>query len=196
MNTPTQFMKQPLILASSSPRRQELLREAGIVFHVHPAHIPEERNDGETPLKYACRLAQEKTQAVAGDFLGRYILGADTIVVVDGEILEKPRDASDAARMLRLLSGRGHQVITAVCLVTPQRRFQTRSAITLVYFRDVSEEEIQRYIAGGEPMDKAGAYAIQGGAGHWVQRIEGDYTNVVGLPMTMVQEMLSENGFK
>jgi septum formation protein len=188
--------RKVLILASSSPRRQELLREAGIVFDVHPAHTPEERNAGETALEYACRLAQEKAQAVAGDFPGRYILGADTIVVVDGEILEKPRDASDAARMLRLLSGRGHQVITAVCLVTPQRRSHTRSAITLVSFRDVSEEEIQHYIAGGEPMDKAGAYAIQGGAGPWVQGIEGDYTNVVGLPVTIVKEMLSESGLK
>jgi septum formation protein len=115
---------------------------------------------------------------------------------VDSEVLEKPRDASDAARMLRLLSGRGHQVITAVCLVTPQRRSHTRSAITLVYFRHVREEEIQRYIAGGEPMDKAGAYAIQGGAGPWIQRIEGDRSNVVGLPVTMVKEMLIENGFR
>jgi septum formation protein len=189
-------MNQPLILASSSPRRQELLREAGIAFHVHPARIPEEKNAGETPLEYACRLAQEKAQAVAGDFMGRYVLGADTIVVVDSEVLEKPRDPSDAARMLRLLSGRGHQVITAVCVITAQRRSHTRSAITLVYFRDLSEDEIQRYIAGGEPMDKAGAYAIQGGAGPWVQRIEGDYSNVVGLPVTMVKEMLSESGFK
>jgi septum formation protein len=189
-------MNQPLILASSSPRRQELLREAGISFEVHPARIPEEREAGERPLEYACRLAQEKAQAVAGDFMGRYVLGADTIVVVEDEVLEKPRTSSDAARMLRLLSGRGHQVITAVCLVTPQQRSHTRSAITLVYFCDVREEEIQRYIAGGEPMDKAGAYAIQGGAGPWVQRIEGDYSNVVGLPVTMVKEMLSESGFK
>jgi septum formation protein len=188
--------KQVLILASSSPRRQELLREAGIAFEVHPARIQEERTFGESPLEYACRLAQEKAQAVAGDFLGRYVLGADTIVVVDSEVLEKPRDAGDAARMLRLLSGRGHQVITAVCLVTPQRRSQTRSAVTLVYFRDVSEEEIQRYIDGGEPMDKAGAYAIQGGAGPWIQRIEGDYSNVVGLPLTVVKQMLNESGFR
>lgn len=188
--------RQALILASSSPRRQELLREAGIAFEVHPAHIPEERISAESPLEYACRLAQEKAQAVASNFLGHYVLGADTIVVVDSEVLEKPRDSSDAARMLRLLSGRGHQVITAVCLVTPQGGSHTRSAITLVYFRDVSEEEIQRYIAGGEPMDKAGAYAIQGGAGPWIQSIEGDYSNVVGLPVTIVKEMLGESGFR
>jgi septum formation protein len=188
-------IKQDLILASSSPRRQELLREAGIAFEVHPARIPEERTSAESPVEYACRLAQEKAQAVAGNLLGRFVLGADTIVVVDSEVLEKPRDSSDAARMLRLLSGRGHQVITAVCLVTPQRRSHIRTAITLVYFRDLSEEEIQRYIAGGEPMDKAGAYAIQGGAGPWIQRIDGDYSNVVGLPLAVVKEMLSESGF-
>jgi septum formation protein len=188
--------KQVLILASSSPRRQELLREAGIAFEVHAARIQEERTSGESALEYACRLAREKAQAVAGSFLGRYVLGADTIVVVDNEVLEKPRDSSDAARMLRLLSGRGHQVITAVCLVTPQGGSHIRSVITLVYFRDVSEEEIQRYITGGEPMDKAGAYAIQGGAGPWVQSIEGDYSNVVGLPVTVVKEMLSESGFR
>src|SRR5262245_41222633 len=188
--------RQILILASSSPRRQELLREAGIAFDVHPAHIPEEWNSREMPRDYACRLAQEKAQAVARSFSDRYVLGADTIVVVDDEILGKPRDPCDAARMLRLLSGRGHQVITAVCLVTPQHGSHTRSAVTSVYFRDVNEEEIQRYIAGGEPMDKAGAYAIQGGAGPWIQRIEGDRSNVVGLPVTMVKEMLSTSGFK
>lgn len=187
--------KQVLILASSSPRRQELLREAGLVFEVHPAHIPEERLAGEAPLPYACRLAQEKAQAVAVKFPDRHVLGADTIVVVDDEVLEKPRDARDAARMLRLISGRGHQVITAVSLVSPQRAPDTRSTATLVSFRQIDEEEIQRYIAGGEPMDKAGAYAIQGGAAQWVQRIEGDYSNVVGLPVTLVKEMLRASGF-
>jgi septum formation protein len=188
--------KHVLILASSSPRRQELLREAGIAFEAHPARIPEEKTANETPLEYACRLAEEKARAVAGRFAGRYVLGADTIVLVDGEVLEKPRDERDAARMLRLLSGRGHQVITAVSLLTPQRHSHIRSAATLVYFREVSDEEIQRYIAGGEPMDKAGAYAIQGGAAPWIERIEGDYSNVVGLPVTLVKEMLRESGFR
>ncbi len=189
-------MNPPLILASSSPRRQELLREAGFGFEVHPAHVPEERMAGEPPLLYACRLAQEKAQAVAQQFPGRYVLGADTIVVVDGEVLEKPRDANDAARMLRLLSGRMHRVTTAVSLAAPPRPADTRSATTLVYFSELAEAEIQRYVAGGEPMDKAGAYAIQGAAARWVQRIEGDYSNVVGLPVTLVKEMLRASGFR
>lgn len=188
-------MNQPLILASASPRRQELLREAGIVFEVQPAHVPEERASGEAPLAYAQRLAQEKAQAVARKFPGRYVLGADTIVLVNDEILEKPRDAWDAARMLRLLSGRGHSVTTAVSLVTPAGKPDTRCATTQVFFRKIEEEEIAEYIAGGEPMDKAGAYAIQGGAARWTQRVEGDYSNVVGLPLPLVKEMLRASRF-
>jgi septum formation protein len=188
--------KQVLILASSSPRRQELLRDAGFAFEVHPAHVPEEGAAGESPLHYACRLALEKAQAVARSFPGRYVLGADTIVIVEGEVLEKPRDAQDAARMLRLLSGRGHQVVTAVSLVCPKGHSETRTCTTQVYFRKVAEEEIRRYIASGEPMDKAGAYAIQGGAAQWIQRIEGEYSNVVGLPLSLVKEMLRTGGFR
>jgi septum formation protein len=188
--------KQVLILASSSPRRQELLREAGILFEVHPARVPEERIAGESPLQYACRLAREKAQAVAESFPRRYVLGADTIVIVDDEVLEKPRDAQDAARMLRLLSGKGHQVVTAVSLVRPEGHSETRASTTQVYFREVAEEEIRLYISSGEPMDKAGAYAIQGGAAQWIQRIEGDYSNVVGLPLSLVKEMLRASGFR
>jgi septum formation protein len=188
--------KQVLILASSSPRRQELLREAGFVFEVHPAHLAEERIPGESPLQYACRLAREKAEAVAKCFPGCYVLGADTIVVVDQEILEKPQDAHDAARMLRLLSGRGHQVLTAVSLVRPEGKSDTHISTTHVYFREVAEEESRRYISSGEPMDKAGAYAIQGGAAQWIQRIEGEYSNVVGLPMPLVKEMLRASGFR
>lgn len=187
---------QILILASSSPRRQELLREAGIAFEVRPAHILEERKTNEPPVDYACRLAREKAEAVAKDLPGRYALGADTIVVVDNEVLEKPKDASDAARMLRLLSGRAHQVITGVCLVAPQGAADVRFANTLVHFRVVAEQEIQEYIASGEPMDKAGAYAIQGGAATWIQRIEGEYSNVVGLPLSLVKEMLHASGLR
>jgi septum formation protein len=188
--------KQVLILASSSPRRQELLREAGILFEVHPAHVPEERIAGESPLRYACRLAREKAEAVAGSFPRGYVLGADTIVIVDDEVLEKPRDAQDAARMLRLLSGRRHQVVTAVSLVRPEGHSETCTSTTQVYFREVAEEEIRLYISSGEPMDKAGAYAIQGGAAQWIQRIEGDYSNVVGLPLSLVKEMLRASGFR
>src|SRR6516225_6661023 len=149
-----------VILASASPRRQELLREAGITIEVHPAQVPEERAAGEKPVEYACRLAREKAQSVAGRFPGRYVLGADTIVVVDEQILEKPVDAQDAARMLRLLSGRGHFVTTAVSLATPDGFTDTHSSTTEVSFRDLADKEIKQYIAGGEPMDKAGAYAI------------------------------------
>lgn len=179
-----------LILASASQRRQDLLREAGIVFDSCPADIAEERRAGEAPVAYACRLAREKAETVAKRFPGRLVLGADTIVVVDDRVLEKPRDPEDAGRMLRLLSGRRHQVITAVSLVDPSGRSETRSSTTDVYFRQITDEEILSYVNSGEPMDKAGAYAIQGGAGAWVQRIEGEYSNVVGLPLSLVTELL------
>jgi septum formation protein len=188
-------MNQLLILASSSPRRQELLHGAGIAFDAYPPHIPEERTSGEAPLAYVRRLAQEKAQAVSRRFPQRYVLGADTIVLLDDELLEKPRDAGDAARMLRLLSGRAHSVTTAVTLVNPAGQSDTRCSTTRVFFRTIEEEEIVHYIAGGEPMDKAGAYAIQGGAARWTQRIEGDYSNVVGLPVPLVKDMLRANGF-
>ncbi len=187
--------KPTLILASASPRRQELLREAGITFEVSPAHIHEERQPGEAPLDYALRLALEKAEVVAERFPGRYVLGADTIVVVEGEVLEKPADPADAARMLRRLSGRGHQVTTAVSLFTPERNKDTRACTTQVFFRELKEAEIQQYIATKEPMDKAGAYAIQGGAARWASRMEGEYSNVVGLPLPLVTEMLRANGF-
>ncbi len=183
-----------LILASSSPRRQELLRAAGIAFEVHAAHINEDQLPGEPALEYALRLAQEKAQAVAQHYPQQYVLGADTIVVVDAEVLGKPRDAEDAVRMLRLLSGRGHQVTTAVSLISPGAHAQTRSCTTQVHFRKLAEDEIQQYVTGGEPMDKAGAYAIQGGASRWTDRMEGEFSNVVGLPLSLVTEMLRTNG--
>ena len=188
-------MNQPLILASASPRRQQLLREAEIAFESCPAQIAEERRAGEAPVEYACRLAREKAEAVAQRFAGRYVLGADTIVVVEDEVLEKPRDGADAARMLRRLSGRAHSVTTAVSLVGPGGRLDTRSATTQVFFRKIAEKEIAEYIASGEPMDKAGAYAIQGGAARWTDRVAGDYSNVVGLPLALVNEMLRANEF-
>jgi septum formation protein len=183
-----------LILASSSPRRQELLHEAGVPFQVHAAHIHEGQIFGERPLDYALRLSREKAQAVAVHYPQSYVLGADTIVVVDGEVLGKPKDHADAVRMLRLLSGRGHEVTTAVSLVAPGARTDTRACTTKVYFRDLTEDEIRQYVDGGEPMDKAGAYAIQGGASLWAYRIEGEYSNVVGLPLSLVTEMLRTNG--
>ncbi len=189
-------LNNSLVLASASPRRQELLREAGIAFETYPAHIPEERKAGEAPLAYALRLAEEKARAVATRFPGRYVLGADTIVVAGEHVLEKPADHADAARMLRLLSGRSHQVTTAVSLVKPGGQSDTRACTTRVFFRELTEEEIQRYVASNEPMDKAGAYAIQGGAAGFADRMEGEYSNVVGLPLPLLTEMLRANGLR
>ncbi len=187
--------KEVLILASASPRRQQLLREAGVAIEVHPAHIREERTPGEDPVQYACRLAREKAQAVAREFPGRYVLGADTIVVVDGQVLEKPGDSGEAERMLRLLSGRAHLVTTGVSLVDREGKADTRFSTARVHFRKLESSEIQRYIESGESMDKAGAYAIQGGAAAWIERVEGEYSNVVGLPVSLVKEMLREASY-
>ncbi len=183
-----------LILASASPRRQEILRNAGIEFTVQTADIDEIVHQGESPRECAERLAREKARTVAKRGPGSFVLGADTIVVVDGEILGKPRDEAEAARMLRLLSGRGHEVITGVCLIGPGWTESVQSERTLVAMSEISEREIQAYVATGEPMDKAGAYAIQGMASRWIPRIEGDYFNVVGLPMALVSRMLKERG--
>jgi septum formation protein len=184
-----------LILASSSPRRQELLREAGIRFQVHAANINEERISGELPVEYARRLSREKAEAVAAIYPQHFVLGADTIVVINNEVLGKPKDAADAHRMLWMLSGRSHEVTTAVTLIGPNQLKDTRSSTTQVVFRSMTEDEIQQYVTGGEPMDKAGAYAIQGGASRWTERIEGEYSNVVGLPLSVVTEMLQTSNF-
>ncbi|HEV3118524.1 MAG TPA: Maf family protein [Gemmataceae bacterium] len=179
----------PLILASASPRRSELLRNAGIPFKVEPAHVPEEASPGETPLIYAQRLAREKASAVFQRHSNAAVLGADTVVVADEHLLEKPRDREDAVRMLRLLSGRTHQVITGVCLIA--RAFErTEVEVTQVTFSRLSDDEIAGYVRTGEPMDKAGAYAIQGMASRWVERIEGCYFNVVGLPVARVYRLM------
>ena len=182
-----------LVLASASPRRQELLRNAGIGFVVQPANVPEDVLPGEVPHTYAQRLAHAKAQAVFDHHPQDQVLGADTIVVVDGSIFGKPLDASDAARMLRLLSGRQHSVITGVCLLTPisgeQPRTDVRRETTRVTMNPLTDEEIEDYVAHGEPMDKAGAYAIQGLASRWIPKIDGCYFNVVGLPVPLVYAM-------
>lgn len=191
-----------LVLASASPRRQELLRNAGISFTAYPTNIPELPRPGEHPRDCAERLAREKAQAALRQHPDKPVLGADTIVVVEGEILGKPRDEGDARRMLHLLSGRTHQVTTGVCLAglrTGNQKLETgfedtRSETTQVTMIPLSEEDIRSYIATGEPMDKAGAYAIQGMASRWIPRIEGDYFNVVGLPVALVFRMLREHG--
>jgi predicted house-cleaning NTP pyrophosphatase (Maf/HAM1 superfamily) len=249
-----------LILASASPRRRELLAQAGFVFDVIPAHIPEEPREGEAPTAYVMRLAREKAEtiyaacantppaalcnkgttlvgpqaappdtpgipasantppdtlcnkgttsvgpqsappnapgfspcegsqpaAAPGDLV---ILGADTTVTLDGHILEKPRDADDAKRMLRILSGRTHLVITGVAVVD-SNGIRVAAETTAVWFAALTDDEIAEYVASGEPMDKAGAYGIQGRAAKWIPRIEGCYFNVVGLPLALVSSML------
>jgi septum formation protein len=177
-----------LVLASASPRRQELLRNAHIAFEVQPANINEDPRPNESAKAYAERLAREKAQAIAQKRPHDAILGADTVVVIDHQILGKPNSA-DAARMLRLLSGRSHHVITGVCLAIGGCD-EVGSETTAVTMSEISEDEITAYIATGEPMDKAGAYAIQGIASRWIPRIEGDYSNVVGLPVARVFQML------
>ena len=178
-----------LILASASPRRSELLRNAGISFTVEPAHIAEQPLPDEQPLQYAQRLARDKARAIFARHPDNVVLGADTVVVVDQHLLEKPRDTADAERMLGLLSGRSHQVITGVCLVAKGYE-QTEAEITEVRFSTLSESEIASYVETGEPIDKAGAYAIQGMASRWVERIDGCYFNVVGLPVPRLYRML------
>src|SRR3974390_2302351 len=190
-----------LVLASSSPRRQELLRNAGISFTVQPAGVDETPIAGESARDCAERLAREKALAVWRRRPQDLVLGADTIVVVDEAILGKPVDAADAAPILGTASGRGHSVITGVCLVRavagsqlPVAEANTASETTFVSVREISDDEIRDYVATGEPMDKAGAYAIQGRASRWIPRIEGDYGNVVGLPVVLVCRMLREHG--
>jgi septum formation protein len=182
-----------LVLASNSPRRRELLTAAGIAFGVQAANVPEHAGPGELPQVFAERLAREKAMTVSRLMPEDTILGADTIVVIDGQILGKPHNAQDATRMLQLLSGRQHEVITAVCLVAKSIPADVRSSITLVTMERITQTEILEYIAGGEPMDKAGAYAIQGIASRWITKIEGDYSNVVGLPIPLVWKMLREH---
>jgi len=180
-----------LILASSSPRRRDLLTQAGIAFTIQPADIDESRRPDEAPIAFATRLAREKAEAVFRKNPGSIVLGADTIVVRDEEILCKPKDRADAARILRLLSGRTHQVITGVAVIS-QTATKIAAETTHVTMRDLTEKEITAYIATGEPMDKAGAYAIQGGASSFVTHTDGDYTNVIGLPIALVKKLLVE----
>jgi len=179
-----------LILASGSPRRSDLLRAAGLTFEIIVPNIDESPLPNEAPADFVCRTAREKAESISEN--GAVILAADT-AVVDGErILGKPTDAQDAAAMLRSLSGRTHEVMTGVCIRSPNRS-ECFHAETRVTFRNLSEEEITDYVSTEEPMDKAGAYAIQGGAAKMVRRIEGSYSNVVGLPLCEVVEAL--NGF-
>jgi septum formation protein len=219
-----------IILASASPRRAELLRAAGIAFDVMPANADETVRPGEAPEAYVRRVAEAKATAVLRQANGRPVLAADTVVVVDGEILGKPVDRDDARRMLRMLSGRSHEVLTAVSLYrgpkgpaphVPQRRaggpegsaphmpqssvgglggsepgeetVETRVESTTVVFSPLTDDDIAWYVATGEPDDKAGAYAIQGYASRFIPRIAGSYSNVVGLPVALVVQMVKRS---
>jgi septum formation protein len=193
-----------LVLASGSPRRRDLLAQAGYAFDVLPADILEDLRPGETPIGYVLRLAREKAEAIAASpqfaALNRdpdeptLILGADTTVVAPtGEILGKPEDDADAARMLRLLSGATHKVITGIALIAPTEEdaiTEVAAEVTWVTMLTPSQEDLARYIATGEPRGKAGAYAIQGMAARWIPRIHGCYFNVVGLPLALIASMM------
>ena len=173
-----------LVLASQSPRRAELLRIAGFTFTVRARPVEEARRPDEGPSEYVRRLAREKADA-AWERAGEIVLGADTVVVAGEQVLEKPRDADDARSMLAVLSGRTHTVITGICLRHAEGAIVDAES-TLVQFVTLTDEEIDAYVASGEPMDKAGAYAIQGLASKFVDRIEGCYFNVMGLPLALV----------
>jgi septum formation protein len=181
-----------LILASASPRRAELLRAAGYAFEVVVAEVDESTRPGEAPAAYVRRLAAEKSASAMG-IVGRseaIVLGADTTVVVDGEILGKPRDDAEAATMLRRLSGRCHEVLTGVSL--RQGAYEVgRVETTVVHVRDLSEQEVGWYVDSREGLGKAGAYAIQGLASRFIPRIVGSYSNVVGLPVACVAELMT-----
>jgi septum formation protein len=187
-------MSSTLILASRSPRRRELLAQAGYVFEIDPSSVAESRQPAEDAIRFATRLAREKAEEV---FVRRQtsaptvmVLGADTVVACDGEVLGKPVDAAEATRMLLLLSGRTHFVVTGVAVAWGAGLTEVAAELTQVTMRTLSARDVSDYVASGEPMDKAGAYAIQGYAGRWIPRISGCYFNVVGLPLALVTSLL------
>jgi septum formation protein len=177
-----------LILASASPRRHELLLAAGLDHVVRPSCIPEVRHLGEPPEMFVQRLAREKAESVVSES-DDLVLGADTVVCLEDEVMGKPNGTADAIRMLRALSGREHRVLTGICLRRKGRSVADLSQ-TAVWFDSIDESELQAYVATGEPLDKAGAYAIQGYASRFVRKIEGSYHNIVGLPISLVYRHL------
>jgi septum formation protein len=180
-----------LVLASASPRRAEILRAAGWPFEALPANIDESRHDHEDATTYVKRVARAKAEVVTPRVTDATVVGADTVVVVDGEILGKPRDEEDARRMLRLLQGRWHQVLTGVAVFNGNVGSpRVAHEVTEVRFAVMDEDEVSWYVATGEPMDKAGAYAIQGLGARFIKGIKGDYSNVVGLPVRLLYELI------
>jgi septum formation protein len=180
-----------LILASSSPRRAEILRTVGWPFEACPVYIDEARQSDEEAASYVERLAEEKARAAAGGLVaGSTIIGADTVVVIDAEILGKPRDEDDARRMLRQLSARWHQVLTGIALINgTSSEISVAHETTEVKFATMSEDEIDWYVSSGEPLDKAGAYAIQGLGSRFIEGIRGDYFTIVGLPVRLLYQL-------
>lgn len=188
-------MKTPIILASNSPRRKDLLRQIGVDFSIDPADVDERVLPNEVPEGYAVRVALDKARLAAARAVAGIVIAADTIVVVDDEILGKPADASDAERMLKMLSGKVHRVITGLAVMDAATgKTLTRTSITRVWFRRLAQQEIASYIATGEPLDKAGAYGIQERGALLVDKIDGCYFNVVGLPLSLLGELLQGFG--
>ena len=183
--------KLNVILASNSPRRKDILRQVGIIFSSEPAHIDEHILPGETPEIYAERVALDKAHIAAKRAKAGIVIAADTIVVLDDTILGKPSDDQDAGRMLTMLSGRMHRVITGIVVMDAATgRTLTNTSITRVWFRTLTDDEIRSYVSTGEPLDKAGAYGIQEKGALFIERIDGCYFNVVGLPVSLLGEML------
>ena len=184
------MLKEKIILASKSPRRAEILRAVGWEFETQAANIDETRHESEEAVSYVKRLAHEKAATIAKLAAEIAVLGADTVVVIDGEILGQPRDDEDARRMLTLLSGKWHEVLTGVALVRGESESLIDHESTRVRFCELSPKEIDWYVATREPRDKAGAYAIQGRGAVFIEGIEGDYFNIVGLPVRLVYKMM------
>jgi septum formation protein len=188
-------LDKPVILASNSPRRKDLLRQIGVAFLSDPADVDERVLAGETPEGYAVRVALDKARVAAARAGTGIVIAADTIVVREGIILGKPVDARDAERMLAMLAGGMHQVMTGVAIMDSSTgRFLTRLAVTRVWFRSLTHDEVAAYVATNEPLDKAGAYGIQEKGALLVEKIDGCYFNVVGLPLSLLGEMLKEFG--
>jgi septum formation protein len=192
-----EFELEPLVLASGSPRRAQILRASGWPFEAVAANIDESAREGEGAIEYVERLACEKAETVAEGRTSGLVLGADTVVVVAGQVLGKPTDEADARRMLKLLDNKWHDVLSGVALVRVEtREVLVAHELTRVRFASMSDAEIDWYVATGEPVDKAGAYAIQGRAALFIEQIEGDYWNIVGLPMRLVYKLAAESGMK
>ena len=184
-----------LILASRSPRRSELLRSLGLEFEVSPSKVDEITDPKRTPEQNATNIARDKARWVARQNPGSYVLGADTMVVLDQEIIGQPTDEEDACRILSKLAGKQHRVITGVALISPENKEYETAVISTVSIKNVSENDIRSYIATGEPLDKAGAYAIQGEGSFLVESWEGSYSNIVGLPLEALTDLFQQAGF-